>query len=83
MAGTQRYKVTLQRLYTIEISAENESEAATNANLFASGQRAPGFQQQVPTEPRREPIQSPEAIDDEWCVVEVVEIVPDDRGRRR
>jgi len=82
MAGTQRYKVTLQRLYTIEISAENELEARTNANLFASGHRAPEFQPQV-SEPRSKPIQSSEAIDDEWCVVEVVEIGPDERDPRR
>ena len=53
--------MTLQRLYTIEISAENELEARTNANLFASGHRAPEFQPQV-SEPRSKPIQSSEAM---------------------
>ena len=75
-------KVTLQRLYTIEISAENELEACANANLFVSGPRASEFQPQV-SEPRSKPIQSLEAIDDEWCVVEVVVMGPDGHGPRR
>jgi hypothetical protein len=78
MARAKRYKVILQRHYTVEVSAENELEARAHAISHASGQRGPEFQQQILVQPRSKPIQPPKPIGDEWCAVEVAEIGPDD-----